>query len=341
MKLKKKNLNNSKKTRKYLGGGKPLKILFNLSSNCSKDSAINISKLYFKLLKNNYDVEKAKELINEKNENGMNALRIAYENNCDTNFNVLLVLGAIDLPDKTGQTIVNRALIQNKLNYIEKILNKNAANITETEINTARTLFPPTGDVNIDRLQGNNIVEKLSRKAFEQGNITTIFPFLQRARAVPFVNATNVDIFDPTEKVNVAYENRNDYLGENGEGAYNLNGTTLSYPLDVPKAEPFRTNPLQLNRKPDPDRSWLFGGPFPGESLVRDAASRLRGTIREKFDNAQVAYTYPITDLNKKKEKPSIFSTPKVNKRFKNSSVPFASEFGGKRKTKKNKKNNL
>jgi hypothetical protein len=332
-----------RKTRKYLRGGKPLEILLRMASNCSPETAKKIKTLFGNLLKNNYDVEKARQVINEKNPNGMNALRIAYENNCDTNFRVLLALGAKDLPDNVGQTIVNRALQQNKLNYIEQILNKNASAITETEINTARRKFPPTGDANIDSIQGNNIVEKLSKKAFEQGNIQTILPLEQRAdQFVPDATIPETDtyIYEPTEEFNIADEDNDDYLGEQGEGAYNLNGNTFRFPLQVPRAEQFRTNPLQLHRKPDPSQPWSRGGPLPGESFVRDSASRLRGTNRELFQDTPEVEAHPITDLNiREMDWSPLFKTQK-NNHHGSESVPIqhASKFGGKTKRKRNKK---
>lgn len=329
---------NSRKTRKYLRGGKPLEILFRLAGDCSPETAKKIKTLFGNLLKNNYDVEKARQVINEKNPNGMNALRIAYENNCDTNFSVLLALGAKDLPDNVGQTIVNRALQQNKLNYIEQILNKNASTITETEINTARRTFPPTGDANIDSVQGNNIVEKLSKKAFEQGNIHTILPLDERAdQFVPdaTIAETDTHIYEPTEEFNIADEENDDYLGEQGEGAYNLNGMTFRFPVQVPTAEQFRTNPLQLHRKPDPSQPWSRGGPLPGETFVRDSASRLRGTDRELFQDTPEVEAHPITDLNRRQVEWSPLFRSQKNNDDGSESVPIqiASKFGGKRKT--------
>ena len=269
---KKHNKKHGKKTFKIFFGGdsKPLELLL----AAAKDgNAEQVYSLYRKLRKN-YSTPNAVFIkINNTDDRGFNALRHAYERRNIRAFNTLLNIGAIDVPDINGKTILQRAIENKQIDIIHKLLNKNATNVTDDDFQLALRIFQPTGIENIDSLPENNIVKLLSRKLFHQGRMPVLSPLIERPiEKDPGIVIEGMDVHRFKENEEIKADETDNPEGyernANGqivpiagtEGAWYGVGSIYSYPLEVPIAKPLRSRAWELWREADPEASSVLSG---------------------------------------------------------------------------------
>jgi len=181
-KNKKRNNKNKNKTLKKYYGGKLLRRLINLASNCH--SSEEITNLFSKLMESyNNDRNKVLDIINATTEKGYNALRIAYENDCFDNFITLLGLGAIDVYDIRRHTVLLKSIADRRINYIDALLDHPASiTVNNQTLQLANHIFPNENMYAEPLTPGARIIKSLYLILVSQGDIT--LPTAHAAHAV-------------------------------------------------------------------------------------------------------------------------------------------------------------
>jgi hypothetical protein len=273
---KKRNKKHSRKISKiFFGGdGKPLQLLLEAAK---RGDAEEIYKLYRKLKKSyitdrdNPTTTEERALfnkINNRDENGFNALRYAYINGRKKAFYTLLSIGAIDVPDNNDRTILTNAIQRRQCRLITDLVRKNVTFVTDEDYNLALQNFPASGNEGLYPDPLNNIRSILANKVCVQKGET--FPFASQVEAKPHTKLEEVDAFQPPEVVNYSIRDEQDYgNNEHGQmvpiglsGASIEEGETYLYdnPRDVPKAEQLRSNAWQIWLTADPESNSIFEG---------------------------------------------------------------------------------
>jgi hypothetical protein len=272
---KKRNKKYSRKMFKiYFGGdGKPLQLLLEAAK---RGDAQEIYKLYRKL-KRSYITDRDNpttieekalfDKINNRDENGFNALRYAYINGRKKALYTLLSIGAIDVPDNNGRTILTNAIKLRQCRLITDLVRKNVSFVTDEDYNLALQYFPATGNEGLYPDPLNNIRSMLARKVCMQSET---FSFASQVEPKPHTELEEVVPFQPPEVVNYAIRDQQDYeTNEHGQmvpiglsGASRERGERYVYdnPRDIPKAEQLRSNAWQIWLTADPESNSIFEG---------------------------------------------------------------------------------
>lgn len=267
---KKQNKKHRRKTFKiFFGGdGKPLQLLIEAAK---RGDAEEIYKLYRKL-KRSYitdpDNPRPEELlalfnkINNRDENGFNALRWAFKNVHPKALRTLVSIGAIDVPDNDGKTILMYCIINKYKTLLKYLVKKNATFVTDKHYKMALQYFPPSGYEGVYPETLDNIPSILARKICIQENGSLLFADKVEPKQHTKLEEV-VELFEPQDVVYSSTRNEQDYqLNEYGQmvpigpsGAFQEEGRTYVYPnpQDIAKAEELRSNAWQIWLTADPE----------------------------------------------------------------------------------------